>query len=97
MKRTTIVVSIIALAIAGPAVAKSKHHHGGAMHMASAVQVTERDKAGHATKVMMEGKEYAVCTAGMMDGCINPREAGLNWGNNPVADWPGHPTSDGKR
>lgn len=51
--------------------------------------VVARDDRGRATKVSVDGKEYAVCTATVKDSCINPREAGLNFGNVPLDHWPG--------
>jgi hypothetical protein len=51
--------------------------------------VVDRDARGRATKVSVDGKEYAVCTATVKDSCINPREAGLNFGNVPLDHWPG--------
>lgn len=56
--------------------------------------VVERDSRGRATKVMVEGREYVVCTAVIMDSCINPRQAGLNFGNVPLDTWPGRPASE---
>ena len=37
--------------------------------------------------------EYPPCTDGRTDNCINPREAGLNYGNRPLDYWPGQPAS----
>ncbi|WP_230291243.1 hypothetical protein [Croceicoccus sp. Ery5] len=37
--------------------------------------------------------EYPVCSDGMTDGCINPREAGKDYGNVPLDYWPGKPAS----
>ena len=59
-------------------------------------EVVERDARGRATKVSVDGKEYAVCTATVKDSCINPREAGLNFGNVPLDHWPGQ-TASSKR
>lgn len=56
--------------------------------------VTERDSRGRATKVTVEGKEYMVCTGTVVDACINPRAAGLNFGNVPLDHWPGKPASE---
>ena len=56
--------------------------------------VVERDASGKATKISIEGKTYAVCTPQMQDDCINPREAGLNFGNVPINYWPGQPASE---
>lgn len=38
--------------------------------------------------------EYPLCTEGMTDGCINPREAGEDFGNVPLDYWPGKPASE---
>lgn len=38
--------------------------------------------------------EYPVCSATVTDGCINPREAGKNYGNRPLNYWPGRPASE---
>jgi len=57
-------------------------------------EVVERDEAGHATKVKVGEQVYAVCTADMMDGCINPRAAGLDFGSTPLDHWPGAPASE---
>ncbi|QVM85878.1 hypothetical protein [Novosphingobium decolorationis] len=41
-----------------------------------------------AAKVRVEGKVYDVCRGEATDGCINPREAGLNFGNRPLDHYP---------
>ena len=38
--------------------------------------------------------EYPPCRGDRQDNCINPREAGLNYGNRPLAYWPGRPASE---
>lgn len=38
--------------------------------------------------------EYPLCSATVTDSCINPREAGKNWGNRPLNYWPGRPASE---
>lgn len=38
--------------------------------------------------------EYPLCSATVMDSCINPREAGKNYGNRPLGYWPGKPASE---
>lgn len=40
------------------------------------------------------GAEYPPCRGQMTDGCVNPREAGLNYGNRPLDYWPGRPASE---
>jgi len=37
-----------------------------------------------------------VCNAQRQDECINPRAAGLHFGNRPLAYWPGKPASEMK-
>lgn len=41
-------------------------------------------------------KEYPLCSKTIQDSCINPREAGKNWGNRPLSYWPGKPASEMK-
>ncbi|WP_260923790.1 hypothetical protein [Novosphingobium sp. 9] len=55
--------------------------------------VTQRDAHGRATQVQVDGQNYAVCTKNVQDGCINPRSAGLHFGNVPLDHWPGQPAS----
>lgn len=38
--------------------------------------------------------EYPLCSKTVTDGCINPREAGKNYGNRPLGYWPGKPASE---
>lgn len=38
--------------------------------------------------------EYPPCRGEVQDNCINPREAGLNYGNRPLDYWPGQPASE---
>lgn len=38
--------------------------------------------------------EYPICSREIQDGCINPREAGKNYGNVPLDYWPGRPASE---
>lgn len=59
-------------------------------------EVVERDDKGRATKIRVEGQVYEVCLDGKTDGCINPREAGLDFGSVPLDHWPGEPASEGK-
>lgn len=57
------------------------------------IEVIAKDDQGRATKVMIEGKEYAICTPQVQDACLNPREAGLDFGNRALDHWPGKPAS----
>lgn len=56
-------------------------------------EVVEKNAKGHATKVSKDGQTYDVCMGDNQDGCINPRAAGLKWGNHPLGYWPGKPAS----
>ena len=38
--------------------------------------------------------EYPPCRGDVQDSCVNPREAGLNYGNRPLDYWPGRPASE---
>ena len=57
-------------------------------------EVVERDAEGRATRVRANGVDYSVCVDGQVDGCINPREAGLDFGDVPLDHWPGRPASE---
>ena len=59
-------------------------------------EVVERDAAGRAIKISVEGRVYEVCRDGKTDGCINPRDAGLDFGSVPLDHWPGRSASEGK-
>ena len=54
----------------------------------------ERNARGKVTKVRIGDKVYDVCMTFEQDSCINPRAAGLNWGNRPLGYWPGKPASE---
>ncbi|MBT0671269.1 hypothetical protein HT136_23135 [Novosphingobium profundi] len=79
-------VIAIALAASGAALAPLAAQ-------AQAPEVVHKDARGHAEQVRVGGKVYDVCRGEMRDGCINPRAAGLNWGNRPLDHWPGQPAS----
>ena len=90
MKKIGMILAAGVLAsVATPALAQN---NGG-----TRAEVVERNARGQATKVRVEGRVYNVCTADSSDGCINPREAGLNFGNVPLNRWPGQPASQGRR
>ena len=59
-------------------------------------EVVERNAKGEATRIRVEGRVYEVCREGKTDGCINPRDAGLDFGTVPLDHWPGRPASEGK-
>jgi len=61
---------------------------------AEAPVVVARDANGRVTSVRIGGTVYKVCMTESEDGCIQPRAAGLNWGNRPLQQWPGRPASE---
>ncbi|MCJ2182598.1 hypothetical protein MTR62_07820 [Novosphingobium sp. 1949] len=65
-----------------------------AMAQAPRADVVQKDARGHAEKVRVDGRVYDVCRGDRMDDCINPRAAGLNWGNRALETWPGEPASE---
>ena len=88
MKKILFTLLASSIVLASPALAKPKHH-GKAMHHSAMSKAMP-------TQVSVDGKMVDVCSATKMDSCINPREAGLKYGNNPMGDWPGHPASEKK-
>lgn len=89
--KTLIAATALVCLAATPALAD---HHMAKPHMTSTGwTVVETDAKGKATKVSKDGMTYAVCTSDNSDNCINPREAGLKWGNVPLTRWPGKPAS----
>jgi hypothetical protein len=58
-------------------------------------QIVERGPDGKASVVRIDGRNYPVCNASgaRQDGCIEPRSAGLKWGDRPLKYWPGKPAS----
>ena len=64
---------------------------------ASAPEVVERAANGRPTSVRIDGAVYKVCMSEREDGCIQPRAAGLNWGDRPLQHWPGQPASQTNR
>jgi len=57
-------------------------------------EVIERNEQGQATKIRVDDQVYEVCRDGKTDGCINPRDAGLDFGTVPLDHWPGRPASE---
>ncbi|WP_417609349.1 hypothetical protein [Parasphingorhabdus sp.] len=87
------VVTAASMAFSGAAYASQQDMPDGAK-MDQKATVIAKGKNGRADKVMLNGKEYAVCGGDVTDDCINPREAGLNFGNRALDYWPGKPASE---
>lgn len=82
-----------ALLVAGTS-ADAAARKGAAQSSKPNVEVTQRDASGHATAVRIEGQEYQLCSKTVTDSCINPHDAGFNWGNTELSYWPGKPASE---
>lgn len=59
-------------------------------------EIVQKNAKGQATQVRIDGKVYNVCMSETQDSCINPRSAGLNFGNRELNYWPGRPASEGQ-
>lgn len=83
------------IAIAGPAAADDHKEKSDerAQWKAESPEVVESNDRGQATKVRIGDTVYEVCMTQEQDSCIQPRAAGLNWGNRPLMRWPGEPAS----
>ena len=75
-------LALAALSLAVPVAAESYTTDGNP-------QIVERNAKGKATKVSVDGTTYSVCMTERQDNCIQPRAAGLNWGDIPLRYWPG--------
>lgn len=81
-------------AVAAPVLAQDATAPAAPAVRAEAPVVVARAANGRATSVRIGGVVYKVCMTETEDGCIQPRAAGLNWGNRPLQSWPGRPASE---
>lgn len=95
MRKITILSAITAatMAFSGVANAAQSEMPDGAKTEAKA-EVLQKAANGRAQTIMLNDREYQVCGGDVTDGCINPREAGLNYGNRALDYWPGKPASE---
>lgn len=77
MKKLLIGSVAAILLTASPALAHKGHHHAKGGHHGAATPKT----------VKLDGVEVPVCTAKGQDKCVNPREAGLHFGNVAAKDY----------
>lgn len=94
MKTPTLIAALALSALAKPAFSDHHQQPEAEEEQAPQAEVIERDADGKATRVRVDGREYAVCGEGQEDECINPREAGLDFGDVPIDYWPGQPASE---
>ena len=52
------------------------------------------DADGKPDRVRIDGYEYKLCKGGQTDSCINPQDAGFDWGGREIHYWPGRPASE---
>ena len=52
------------------------------------------DADGKPDRVRIDGYEYKLCKGGQTDSCINPQDAGFDWGGREITYWPGRPASE---
>lgn len=53
------------------------------------VVIVERGQDGRATAIVVDDQVYRVCDGERQRDCIQPRAAGLGWGDRPLGYWPG--------
>lgn len=87
----SLLIAAAAFFAAVPALAD--HHQEAEEDETQLAEVIERDEDGRATRIRVDGFEYDVCREEQQDNCINPREAGLDFGTVPIDHWPGQPAS----
>lgn len=94
MIKTIAPVSALAalVCLSGPAFAA--HHEEAEKQEAPKAEIVQRGPDGRAEVVRIDGYEYQVCKEGQTDSCINPRDAGLDWGGKEIDYWPGKPASE---
>lgn len=57
-------------------------------------EIVSYDKDGKPDVVRVDGYEYKLCKGGQKDSCINPQDAGFDWGGREIKYWPGRPASE---
>ena len=77
---------ILAASLAVPVVARAQEEK-------PKVEVLEVGENGQPTKVKIGDREVYVCNEERQDSCVNPRDAGFDFGNRELTYWPGKPAS----
>ena len=93
MKRVLIAAALATFVIVAPAQAHKMHHgHGHMGHHAHKMGhgMGHDMKRDHPATVKLDGVDVPVCTAKGQDKCVNPREAGLNFGNRATDSYRPH-------
>ena len=93
--KTDRLLRIISIATLASAIPIAAHAQSADQSGRPQAEIIQRGPDGRASVVRVDGREYPVCKAGArQDGCIEPRMAGLKWGDRPLANWPGKPASE---
>src|SRR5687768_7396063 len=79
-----------ALAAPGPALAQSEPQ----AEPKPKAEVIAWDEDGRPDRVRIDDYEYKLCKGGQTDSCINPQDAGFDWGGKEIHYWPGRPASE---
>lgn len=90
MKRT--IIAALAVAIAVPAAAQQNQQDQPTPKPKA--EIIAYDADGKPDRVRLDGYEYKLCKGGQTDSCINPQDAGFDWGGRELAYWPGRPASE---
>ncbi|MBA4803395.1 MAG: hypothetical protein H2038_01955 [Brevundimonas sp.] len=94
MPKRTLNLVLAAVVAAGSAAAAPAWTQDRAAGVAArSPEVVERGPDGRVKSVRVEGVVYPVCQREGEDSCIQPRAAGLGWGDRPMQRWPGAPAS----
>ncbi len=93
MKNFLALSTAAAFAFAAPTMAQTDTDNEADGYKAESPVVVATNDEGKATQVRVDGKIYDVCMTAEQDRCINPRAAGLDFGNYPLQYWPGQPAS----
>lgn len=87
MKTLTLLAGL-SVAMTAPAMAATGWHHANLRDDGQRVIVLDRNKLGRASEVKIGGSDYAVCMGKTQDECVNPRQAGLGFGDIPLGYFP---------
>ena len=79
---------------AGNATASNASATARTTRSATSGNIVFRGNAVTQTAPAAHNGEYPPCKGDQQDNCVNPREAGLNYGNRPLNYWPGKPASE---
>ncbi len=89
----TLLAAEVALASAAQAPAQDPAQIQAAAEKPQVV-VLETDDKGQPAKVKIGEREIYVCNAQRQDSCVNPRDAGFDFGKRELTYWPGKPASE---